>query len=441
MMNWWFLALWVPLCLTLANSPAAVETPSVEGDPTPFLGEARFEVRRVFSGERFPNVVVALDGTVLAAWGSRTVRVRRSEDGGATWGPEITVADPGFHGGGAIVDEKSGDILVFVEDGHPPSPLTVHRSRDRGRTWEAEEVLIHPDSRGVPSMHMNERGITLRRGPHAGRLIRPTRWYAGGNDRSEWPNHYTNAIYSDDGGRTWRTSDPFPARGTGEAALVELSDGRIYYNSRRHWAPEGENPRMRWIAWSGDGGQTWADLSVSETLPDGDRNRDYGLMAGLVRLPVAGRDILVFSNIDSAEGRRRGTVWVSFDGGLTWPVSRLVEPGGFAYSSLAAGRPGTPSEGWIYLMYETAGHPDSGAMVARFNLSWLIEGHDPRDLSPSAPSSAPSSGDRSDPRDLSPDLGFQGFRSGGGSRSRGGGVAKGTSPRSFGRLPSRFVHP
>jgi hypothetical protein len=42
MINWWFLALWVPLCLTLANSPAVVETPSVEGDPTPFLGEARF---------------------------------------------------------------------------------------------------------------------------------------------------------------------------------------------------------------------------------------------------------------------------------------------------------------------------------------------------------------------------------------------------------------
>ena len=108
---------------------------------------------------------------------------------------------------------------------------------------------------------------------------------------------------------------------------------------------------------------------MSEELPDGDQERDYGLMAGLVRLPVAGRDILVFSNIQSPEGRTGGTVWVSDDGGKTWPVKQMVEKGNFAYSSLAAGRPGTPSEGWIYLLYES----DGGARLARFNLSWLTE--------------------------------------------------------------------
>ena len=34
-----------------------------------------------------------------------------------------------------------------------------------------------------------------------------------------------------------------------------------------------------------------------------------------------------------------------------------------------AGRPGTPSEGWIYLMAES-----DGAKVVRFNLSWIIQG-------------------------------------------------------------------
>jgi hypothetical protein len=63
------------------------------------------------------------------------------------------------------------------------------------------DVVIHPDIKGnVPSMHMNERGITLKYGEHAGRLIRPARSYAGGNQREFWPEHYTNAIYSDDGG-------------------------------------------------------------------------------------------------------------------------------------------------------------------------------------------------------------------------------------------------
>ena len=328
-------------------------------ETNPFWSDGRefFDVQQLYNDERFPNVVVAVDGSIVTTWGSSNMRVRRSEDGGNTWGTEIVVANPGFQGGGTTVDEKSGDILFFIEAGHPIAPLTVYRSKDNGKTWRPDEVVIHPDSKGnVPSMHMNERGITLKNGKYAGRLIRPSRVYAGGNDRKFWHLHYSNAIYSDDGGKNWHPSDPFPAFGTGEAALEELSDGTIYYNSRRHLSTDGLDPRMRYIARSTDGGQTWKDMSVSDALPDGARHTDYGLMAGLVRLPVEGHDILIFSNIDMpadikdeevpfeqrTSRRIRGTVWASFDGGKTWPLKRLVDGGSFAYSSLAAGRKGTP---------------------------------------------------------------------------------------------------
>ena len=96
-------------------------------------------------------------------------------------------------------------------------------------------------------------------------------------------------------------------------------------------------------------------------------------MGGLTRLPVVGQDILIFSNIDTPNAKReRGTVWASLDGGRTWPVKRLVYEGASAYSSLTAGQPGTPSEGWIYLHFE--GGPGGGSQVARFNLSWLLGG-------------------------------------------------------------------
>jgi hypothetical protein len=49
------------------------------GNGTPF-----FEVQKVFFDERFPNVVVATFGTVVASWSSENFRVRRSEDEGVT---------------------------------------------------------------------------------------------------------------------------------------------------------------------------------------------------------------------------------------------------------------------------------------------------------------------------------------------------------------------
>jgi sialidase-1 len=332
----------------------------------PFLAEARFELQSVSRGERFPNVVVAMDGSVLIMYGHRKVLVRRSEDGGQSWGEEITVSDPGFHGGGATVDETTGEILVFVHDKHPPgggatAPVVVYRSRDHGRSWEPMEATFHPDERGyVPAMHMSETGITLRHSEHAGRLLRPARVY--GVQRG-----YNTAIHSDDGGTTWYPTAPFPEFGTGEGTVAELSDGRIYYNSRLHWG-EAEQPTKRRDSYSTDGGKSWQPRRIVETLPDGPQASTYGCMGGLVRLPVKDRDILLFSNLDTpGERRERLTVWASFDGGRTWPMKRLVHEGSSAYSSLAAGRPGTASEGWIYLHFE-----GGGTQVARFNLSWVL---------------------------------------------------------------------
>lgn len=343
----------------------------LEGGLDAFLGEAAFEMKSLFPGGRFPNVAVATDGTVLAVFGG--VECRRSTDGGATWSPAAPIAK-GFMGGGITVDEVSGEIFAFVEDGHPPSPLAVFVSKDHGANWERRETLIHPNSLGhLPSMHMNEHGISLRHGQFKGRLIRPTRWYGRSNyPREVFHTHYTNAMFSDDGGRSWKASEPVPVMGTGEACIVELSDGTLHYNTRRHWAPTREDSIWRWTATSRDGGQTWENPRRSAILPDGNTDSTYGLMGGLVRLPILGRDVLIFSNVVSDGGRRNGHVWASFDGGETWPLRRQVFEGNFAYSSLNAGRPGTSSEGWVYLLFE--GGPEGAGTLARFNLAWLLAG-------------------------------------------------------------------
>lgn len=335
------------------------------------LKPTAFGTEPLFPKGRFPNVAVAMDGTVLAVFGN--VEIRRSGDGGKTWSPAALIAE-GFSISGLTVDEISGDVLAFMEEGHPPAPLHLYRSKDAGLTWTKQDFTLHPNSLGhTPALHMNENGSTLRHGKFKGRLVVPCRWYGRTNYPPEFfHTHYTNAMFSDDGGRTWKASEPVPIMGTGEACIVELSDGSIHYNTRRHWAPTKEDSLKRWNATSNDAGQNWENPVRSNILPDGNSDSTYGLMGGLARLPVLGRDILVFSNIVSDKGRKNGHVWVSFDGGKTWPVRRQVFAGNFAYSALEAGRPGTPSEGWIYLLYE--GGPQGGGSIARFNLAWLMEG-------------------------------------------------------------------
>lgn len=361
---------------------------SREGELKPFLGEAKFEKHVLFDGQRFPNVLVAADGSVLATWGSQQVRVRRSEDGGDRWGPEIAIGE-GIHGGGAIVDPLNDELWVFVHPEHPPrdgetAPRTAYRSTDHGKTWAAAEADFEKDTHGyIPSLHMSEHGVTLVHGEHQGRLVRPARVYR----RS--PERYATTIYSDDRGASWQAGEPPPMRGTGEAALVELSDGSLLYTARRSYFPEDEAFRSERLFFrSRDGGESWSDPSYLSTIPDGPRyrgeqrrganyNGHFGMLSGLTRLPIRDRDVLIYSNADhDGHERIRLTLWASFDGGKTWPIKRLVHQGPSAYSSLTAGRPDTDSQGWIYLQYEY-GEGDQqyvGCQLARFNLSWLLQG-------------------------------------------------------------------
>ncbi len=61
----------------------------------------------------------------------------------------------------------------------------------------------------------------------------------------------------------------------------------------------------------------------------------------------------------------------------TAPLTAAGKPeeGPAAYSSLGAGRPGTAGEGQMYLLFEGGPeHHYSAMQVARFNLSWIMEG-------------------------------------------------------------------
>lgn len=352
-----------------------------------FLGEPLFVPMQQLWEKRggWGGVLSSQDGTVIVFQSPGGGNLRRSLDGGKTWQADQLLA-PDAKEGRALVDETNGDVL-YVN----PGQGWLYRSRDQGATWSKDSVQVRPDGFGnVPKLEgvaAMQCGVTLAFGPQKGRLLMPGRVMGPKNSNAvEWrPYHYSTALYSDDGGANWQVSQPFPVLGTGEAALAELSDGRILYNSRSHMSRGN-----RYLAHSHDGGHLWTGAYRSPDLPDGPRGTSYGLMGGMIRLPLAGHDILLYSNSDSdagalpsqvggsvSIGREKITVWGSFDGGQTWPVKRLVHDGPSAYSNLGVGRKGTPSQGWIYLVFEggTKGCYD-GVQVVSFNLSWLLNGRD-----------------------------------------------------------------
>jgi len=352
-----------------------------------------FEVWDEYNG--FGVLDVAMDGTVLLFrvrdhtqedyQKGEDIYLKRSEDGGATWSEGRVIGhmieldwkalgigpydgkgwgrDKGFRFAGlgtSVVDETTGEIMFFITALYP-APY-MYKSKDNGKTWTLEKVEFKKDSRGfLPQPNgACDPGITIKHGPHKGRLLVPSRVMPNYR-KTEEAKGYTNAVYSDDHGKTWFSSEPFPLEGTGESGLVELSDGTIYLNSRTH-----VRAGNRWIAYSDDSGETWRDLHQDDELFDGPPDV-YGCKAGLLRLDYDGRDILLFSSPSpNVTGREDIRVWVSFDGGKTWPHNRLIKKGPGNYTWMTQGRKGTPSEGFIYLLANKD-------WMARFNMAWLLE--------------------------------------------------------------------
>ncbi|MBN2449000.1 MAG: exo-alpha-sialidase [Lentisphaeria bacterium] len=264
--------------------------------------------------------------------GDIDVLVKRSEDGGRSWGEARVIWDDGGNTCGnptAVADRDNGRLWLFLchNPGAADGPsiragtlsarrtVWVTHSDDDGQTWEpARDVspdVQSPDTRwdatgpGV--------GIQLRSGPAAGRLLVP----AIGRD-----------IVSDDHGATWRVGGVVPA-GSSEAQLAELADGRLVRAGR---PAIGKERRRFTLTYSSDQGLTWTPLRYHEEL------LTPVCQGSLMRHEPAGepgRGFLLFSHPGSDRKRVRLTVRASHDGGETWPDAWVLHPGPAAYSCLA----------------------------------------------------------------------------------------------------------
>lgn len=343
-----------------------------------------------FKSIRIPAVVVSKQGTVLAFAEGRAadadqaknrIILKRSTDGGKSWGKVAIIAEEGskaLNNPCAVVERTSGLVLLMyqsypagisersgkIQPGHEGDLIVRNwlvTSDDDGATWSKPRDITRETKRekvvttvaGGPGI-----GIQLRHGSHAGRILFPF---------NEGPFGLWNiyAVYSDDKGKTWKMGEVAPGGLVGagkdkktslvnEAQFVELSDGSVRFNVRR-WAGKA----VRKTSVSADGGVTWSKV---EDVPE---LADPSCMASVLRLegPMGG---ILFSGPQSTK-RENGTVFLSRDDGRTWPVKRVLCKESFAYSCLTA-LPG----GTLGCLYEAEG--TSRVVFVRFSLEWLTGG-------------------------------------------------------------------
>jgi sialidase-1 len=349
-----------------------------------------------FKSIRIPSVVVAKTGAVLAFAEGRAANadqaknkivLKRSTDGGKTWGKIAVIADGGdksFNNPCAVVERVSGRVLLMyqgypasgdersgkIQTGYDGEQIVrdfLITSDDDGVTWSKPRDLTREAKRPEKVTTIASGpgiGIQLRHGKYAGRLLFPF---------NEGPFGLWNiyAVYSDDKGKTWQRGEVAPGglidapKGgkistVNEAQFVELKDGSIRFNVRR-WAGK----PVRKTSVSDDGGTTWSKV---EDVPE---LRDPSCMASVFRYtdPADGAKSRILFSGPQSDKRENGVVFLSYDEGKTWPVKRVLHKEGFAYSCLTALPDGT-----IGCLYEADG--TSRIVFARFTLDWLTEGRD-----------------------------------------------------------------
>jgi flavin-dependent dehydrogenase len=365
---------------------------------------------------RIPGIVVTAKGTVLAYcearksasgdWGTIDILLRRSTDGGRTWGEPHRLADvPGPKQKNPVAlkqklatnDEVTyNNCTLFADRAGPVHALFCLeyarcfylRSDDDGRTW-SKPVEI---TKAFEAFRSEFDWKVLATGPahgiqlRSGRLVVPV-WLSTGTGGHAHRPSVTATIYSDDSGSTWHRGDiAVPSTpewiDPNEAVVVELADGRVMLNVRS-WSKQ----HRRLVTTSPDGATGWKKPKFDDAL------LEPICMASIVRHSLAGeaggRNRILFANphwLERADGkaqpgfgrdRKNVSVKLSYDEGQTWPVSKSLEAGFSGYSDLAVLPDGT-----ILCFYERGSIDGKNNFatgrltVARFNLAWLTDGAD-----------------------------------------------------------------
>jgi len=295
---------------------------------------------------RIPAVVRTKTGTLLAfaeaRWGSVSdtgdidLVVKRSTDGGKTWGEMITVWDDGPNTCGnpaPVVDRRTGRIVLLStwNDGrdhepaiHARTSLDTRRvfkmfSDDDGLTWtKAEEITSQAK---LPEWTWYATGPCHGLQLRSGRMVVPCNH---GNFGRESTSH---VIYSDDTGQTWHIGgETFVGN---ECTVADLPHGKLMINMRKTKPEREAYGPGRLAAVSEDGALSFNTPYYEKTLIE------PVCQASLINASSGKPSkTLLFSNPEHPSSRVHLTLRMSRDEGQSWRRVATLTEGPAAYSDL-----------------------------------------------------------------------------------------------------------
>ena len=294
---------------------------------------------KVYKCFRIPAIIKVSNGVLLAfAEGRRfsfqdhgdiDLVLRRSLDTGHTWEPhQILWNKKGTCGNPCpIYDERTNTvhlIMTWNDLGLTEKDIVNGRgyrfpyicsSKNNGKTWTnprcIQATTRDPSWRWYATGPGN--GIQLHFGNKKGRLICPC------NHTNSKKQHKSHIIYSDDHGKIWHKGAAQPIN-TNESCVAELFDGTLLHNLRK----QNKNENNRSIGTSYDGGETWFKTHLSKQL------KGAKCQGSMIRFK---HDILLFT-LPADSSRKKLTLWVSYNGGISWISQYVLFRGSSAYSNL-----------------------------------------------------------------------------------------------------------
>lgn len=311
-------------------------------------------------GYRIPSLLTTSQGSVLAFSERRLglhdhaqndIVLKRSTDGGKTWGQEIVVIEDGMNSinDPLTVQLADGRIMMMyarfpygrharasgwikmAELGYDNPELNILTyvtfSKDDGLTWSKPQDI----TRSVKQKHWlnaNSPGalIQLKKGKNKGRIL-ASLWGTvpvKGDDGKVTRNWEIIVAYSDDNAKTWKRTETLkdPEKGyPNECQIAEASNGDLVIVSRNQ-----AGARLRKKSISKDGGLTWSVIKTDPTLAS------VQCMGSLISGPEkADGSWDLYVSHPGPKARIDGRISVSKDHGQSFEVKKIIT-GYFGYS-------------------------------------------------------------------------------------------------------------